>query len=705
MLEGPEGCNSVNLEPGGRVPRVPPSVASAFLIFLAVFLSAHTTGFGQAADSANSNTAQSEGSASPTPLPKGTPVPAGDVAAYSQTTEARIKEIDEALTKWKESLAGIENELPSTVRRIDEGLIETTSALGSTPTLAGLRSIDERWKSLLSKTTGWRQIVKDLIDRSDKRLKEVDELVEIWTKTLSSFDRSGDLASVGSNEGRSGQTEPAAGTNAGGPQTPDFTGVPPELIEDIRGTIKALDEVKKRIIDQRAKLLGFQNRLVKEGARIEGAQASIEEARQAVLASLLIRESPPIWSASRRIESPRVLLDEVADSLRKQAGDVWSFSAENSHTYLIHCVVILLLATAFAWAGRRARRLSGDGQTPDRSSPVLESPVFSAIILSLVFFDWIYPLAPPLLRSIVAVAALVPVIVFLRRILGKTMYPFLTAVAILFLTDSVRNLIGLLPLLTRFLLLAEIAGALVFAAWFWRKSKADSPEAGSKSIVPVNIVAPILLVLFGVSFLANVFGYVRIATLLANGVLRSIYLAVFFYAAVRLVEMALDHVLRSRFLSFLNMVRNERELVYTQLIRVMKLFAVVTWGWQTLVAFSISSTLYLAVNGVLSAELEYGKTVVTPWDLVLLVFAVVASLITSRIVCFVLEQEVYPRIGFAPGVSYALSAAIHYTLVTAGIVLGIASLGLEMSQFAVIAGAMGVGSCRASYFLFKGPSR
>jgi small-conductance mechanosensitive channel len=62
-----------------------------------------------------------------------------------------------------------------------------------------------------------------------------------------------------------------------------------------------------------------------------------------------------------------------------------------------------------------------------------------------------------------------------------------------------------------------------------------------------------------------------------------------------------------------------------------------------------------------------------------------------RLVRFVLELDVLPRLGLEPGVDGAISGLTRYVLVGTGILLSLAVLGIDASQIALVAGALGVG--------------
>ncbi|MFW5973497.1 MAG: mechanosensitive ion channel domain-containing protein, partial [Bacteroidota bacterium] len=67
------------------------------------------------------------------------------------------------------------------------------------------------------------------------------------------------------------------------------------------------------------------------------------------------------------------------------------------------------------------------------------------------------------------------------------------------------------------------------------------------------------------------------------------------------------------------------------------------------------------------------------------------SWLISWIVRAVARSEMYPRWELERGVGDSINSLVHYTLITVGVLIGLSALGVELQNFAIIAGALGVG--------------
>jgi small-conductance mechanosensitive channel len=67
------------------------------------------------------------------------------------------------------------------------------------------------------------------------------------------------------------------------------------------------------------------------------------------------------------------------------------------------------------------------------------------------------------------------------------------------------------------------------------------------------------------------------------------------------------------------------------------------------------------------------------------------SVVLSRIIHAVLEQDVLARVRLPRGVPGTISTMARYAVIAVGVLAAASAAGLELSQFAIIAGALGVG--------------
>jgi small-conductance mechanosensitive channel len=205
------------------------------------------------------------------------------------------------------------------------------------------------------------------------------------------------------------------------------------------------------------------------------------------------------------------------------------------------------------------------------------------------------------------------------------------------------------------------------------------------------MVAGLVLLLFAATLGAAVFGYLRLGRLLASGVLGSAYVALILNAQIRLLTGVAALVFRMWPVRLLGMVQHHRDLLERRTYRVLVWLAVGAWILRSLSYVGLLGPLWVLGQSLLAAKLERGALSISVEDVLAFVLTLWVAYLLSAFLRFALEEEVYPRIGLARGLSYALSSLLNYGLLTLGFLAGLAVLGMDITKLTVLAGALGVG--------------
>ena len=121
------------------------------------------------------------------------------------------------------------------------------------------------------------------------------------------------------------------------------------------------------------------------------------------------------------------------------------------------------------------------------------------------------------------------------------------------------------------------------------------------------------------------------------------------------------------------------------------MLAVVVWASGTLESLQIFPVVSGAVLAALDRRWSVGTLEVSVGDVLAFCLAVWLSMLLSRLIRFVLEEDVLPRVDLPRGVPGAISMVTHYLILSLGFLVALAAAGIELGRFAILAGALGVG--------------
>lgn len=663
---------------------------ACFSVFILAFFAFGISANAQEKASINSNTNQA--AESPTPEPVQTPIPVSDIVTEVEAASQRLQKISEGLSV-SPSVSVIEaEELPQLKEQLDSRIPETSKLLSARPSLETLRTTEREWNELARKIPVWKKDLKAQVTVYDNYLKELERLKEVWQKTLNAL--GGSAAETASNSAIQTNTN-VENSNAdiNSSQTPTIAEVPPEILEKVRLELALIEKIQKQVQEKRGQLLTLQTRLSKEEIRINETLDSIKKVREEALSNLFVKDSPAIWNAQRRTDSIFGLSQETSESFAEQAISLSDYVKRQSDRFILHGIIFSLLVGLLFWLRRRVRPWVIKEPELQRAFTVFQLPFVSALILSIVLSGWLYPQAPRILSSILGALALIPGIIFLRRILERPFFPILYTLVIFYFVDQLRAVTATLPLISRILFLLEILGAVIFFIWFLRSKRLTDkiPVIHHKTFNTAKKIIPVVLILFAGAFIANVFGFVSLSNVIGNGVLRSAYAALIIYTAVQIIKSLLTFAFRIRPLASLRMMQEHRQMLQRKVFRVIKWIAIIFWGLLTLNLFSIREPIYEYIKSYVTAELVIGSIAVSLSDVFIFAFTVWLAFAISKLIRFILREDVYPRVHLGGGVPYAISTMLHYAILVAGFILAIAALGIDLTKFTILAGAFGVG--------------
>lgn len=587
-----------------------------------------------------------------------TSIPFSEVIAQAENASSTLKEIASGINS-DPATGAVEQNLPALTDEINARLEETGQVIEGATSLDKLRSFEADWRTLTRNLPKWTDDLTARARKLEGDLKQLNDLSEKWRKTLQELEKAE---------------------------------TPLEVLERIEAILQTADNTRQQIEPQQKRVVALQNRVAEQQNRVDEAINSIRQARESLVGRLLVQDSTYIWSAD--LWTRDGVSQGLRESLQTQFGGLNAFAARNKDKLVIHILIFVALAGILFYLRRGARPLVEANPDLESSAVVFYLPIPTALVLAILFNSRIYPQTPQVLSAIFGAIALVPTVIILRKLVERSLYPLLYSLVVFYFIDQLRVIPETVPTVSRPLFLAEMLAAFTFFLWFYHTRFAgDEMEDEERGrVYPViRIAALVALPFFAVAFLANVFGYVNLARLVGNAILRSAYVAIVLYAVVRIIDGLIAFALRFRPLNLLKMVENYAPTIQEKAHNVVRFAAFALWVLATLEFFTLRETVFGQIKAILTAELNLGALSISAWDLLLFFAVVWAAFLLSRFVRFALEEDVYPRFSVAHGIPYAVSTIVNYVILLVGFFFAVAAAGFDLTQFTILAGAFGVG--------------
>ena len=457
---------------------------------------------------------------------------------------------------------------------------------------------------------------------------------------------------------------------------PDFELVEPE----IGGALERIEEVRERISAVIPTVLALQretNTFQQTNAEIIEQSGEIRNRRRE---ALLLRDRPVLFSS----DFVDVLDDDLLARLRAGVRDAESVTGDFLRRILGLLLLQLGIAVGLALLARRLCRVA----SPDESwTRLLRHPAAIGIFVAVAVVGPFYGLTPALWdvgvwAALAGSGAALASAMFqnprkrLLVYLVAGFYPLFLAL----------QAIGLpVPLFRLWLAAAVLAGAVTF----WVLAHHNERWAPEDRVFTWLLRAGAALWTF--VFAAELVGFDALARWVTQSVMSSAF-AVFVVVFLVLLARGGTRTLlstepqgRFRFLRRIGYPLAER-LVW--LLQAVLVFGV---GLYLLDVWEIAPSPVQTWNALLDAGFRVGEIEITVGRILWAALAIYLAVLFSWVLRAFLRSEIYGRWELDPGVGDSINKLLHYALIVFGVLFAFGAIGFELQNFAIIAGALGVG--------------
>jgi small-conductance mechanosensitive channel len=463
------------------------------------------------------------------------------------------------------------------------------------------------------------------------------------------------------------------------------------LQSGIRDMLERIDASRFKVEQRIRPVVELERRLSDARDRTGRVAQEIADSERRLRSQLFELDVPPLWSADLEVEGGyRAALEKNVSGARDLTLD---FATRSAQQLLLFAAAGAAFVVAMVLLRRSAAAWTEEDPHFAAMAGILARPLSGGVLIVLMTgLLFAFPAAPDLVKAVTALVLLWP----LSRLLALGILPGLQSslygIGAWFAADLARSL--LLPhdsLLARVALLAEIAGGIALIRWMRRPEQIAHLGNAGLMLRAVGQALRLAVPLLLVALVANVAGNLSLAELIVQGILFSLYLTYFAHAALGVLKAAFGALLHTRTAQHSRIVRYHRPLVADRGERFLQLVTTAMWLVLTARIFGVDGFAADALSGVLTTPFTVGELELTLADFALFGVMIWLSLVVSRVLRFVLEEDVLARARLPRGVPFAISTMVRYLVLLVGFLAAAAAAGFDIGRFALVAGALGVG--------------
>jgi small-conductance mechanosensitive channel len=545
--------------------------------------------------------------------------------------------------------------LVDTIATADDAV---TTARLERMSLDGLLEVEREWRNLERRLVDWQSRLGDRTRNLDAVRDSLRNLRTRWELTRDSTPRA------------------------------DF---PTELRQRVQQTLRAIDSVQTALRPVRERILSLQSEAAQALVAVNEALVTIRQAQDVVRRQLFEQDAAPLWQlfsapaaeaqpTSMRSESEGARLRAVAEYVTKNPVRVWV------HTGLL---VIMLLAV-YAVRQRAATWRTSEYQIYSPAD-LFARPIAATVLITLALSRPIHATAPQAFFGLTWILAIPLLAVFLPSIFHRRTLRAAWAVLAIFVIEMLLDVLPVGPRVYRVGLLALQATTLVGLATFVGSTEAAQWAERSRWWRIARAAALVAVGVTGGAVIANGVGFVGLSRVLSGTVINGAAAAIALVAVVAVADGLIVVFTETTLRRMLRVVDQNRLVVVRRSTGIVHLGAVVLWLFAVGREARILQPVLDGVRAGLTTPLAIGSWSLSLGDVLVFGFAVWLTLAAAGAVRALLRDDVLRRVTLPRGMGDAVSSLAYYVLIALGFLFAIGAAGLDLSQLALVLGALSVG--------------
>lgn len=471
--------------------------------------------------------------------------------------------------------------------------------------------------------------------------------------------------------------------------------VPTELLINIKSVWDRYKEIETIVIANNNKYLNLQSQVSGQIDIIDEVIENLKSLRYSEVYQIFHLRSQPLWKTSFKNFTNSVQ-KEGEEAVTQNINVIRNYISAKEHTIYLFAIVIALIFIGIRVIKRsllQHQSAKVDEKLQQAANIIIKDTFWVIAFLTVLSAIFMFINTPKLWFDInlflLLVAAAILVIPRLPERFRNVPY----FVIVIFILNVAKTYFWLSPSQNRIYLLIEIfifAGILTYLTYPYRiNSKLNLSRFGSLLIRST----PVFYIILVIALISNVLGYTNLTEVSIKIIDQGSQLTLIFYAILIIAYGIALGFINMHYRRKLDFSAINRTVLELKVIRAIRFAVLICWLFYFLNMIGLYQPLATTIDSILSVPYKVGSVSFTLGMILGFIGILATSFLITGLISFLLDgQEVKLNFITLPkGVPAAISLVIRYFILALGFVLALSVLGIDLSKFNLLAGALGLG--------------
>ncbi len=469
--------------------------------------------------------------------------------------------------------------------------------------------------------------------------------------------------------------------------------LPAQVTERIKTNLKDINDLDKMLTERNNAFLTRQDELTEVLIFVDDVLNSISKTEDSYRNKIFSISSPPIWKMFGSVTKHSSLKDKVIKIVKKHNEGLKIFKQNNRENIFIHLLLFVFLLFLFYFLKADVSQWSDDkkDEIVKNSLYVISKPISSSLIIALLLSKLIYPNAPSDVLIYFNILLAFPILTLLPGLINKVEKKYFFIVGGVIIISQAGNYFSDLVVIERttFLFLDILTIALLVSLIGKREELKDAnPRV---NWIFIFTIVRLSLFLLSLSILSNIIGSMILARVLSRGTLLMIYGGAIIYACAIILRSLFALLLQHNAIASLNIIQNYAIEVKKQTYKIIRWSTILYWLYITFTGYLIYEPIYKWIADFLAYEWNIGSIAVSIGSFLAFFITLWISLLFAKFTRFILQDEILTHFDLPRGVPGTISTLVRLSLICIGFILAFGAAKIDMSNIAIVFGALGVG--------------
>ncbi len=587
-------------------------------------------------------------------------------------TQDLIQKIEETVQETKvmerkievnDDLVSLDTLFPEYVKFLQSQLKLTKNFINSNPNRQKINNQIKKWNGYNEHLTQWESQVNEFEDRNIKLLERIQISEKIWELT---YERIRDQ------------------------------NIPREVARRVKETYDDISAMSKQIVRQNNDYLILESRINNQKVDIAGAIEQLEDLKESEIYGLFYLRHEPLWKSDYSELSSQSHEVEKGTDFKQNISESIKYTKDNSSRILRYLFYIALFVFLIRWLKGVFEKFPYDETDKNllKARDTLMNRSLEVIIFSsLLGLTYYLENRPTFFNDLLHLLILIASIPLVRPFMRDSFKNLMFYVILIFILDTAKTYIWFSSLQYRFYLMTEAVAVILLLYWYGFRYLGVFRFKDHFFAALLLRLAPVFQLIALISIASNILGYTNLSDLTLKISAKTGVYAVISFALFLVLGGISIGLIHNHFESRGTGDSPQKRIIERKSINFIRFVVVAFWFIIFLSIIDMFGPLKEYLTDALSEPYVFGSISITIGDiLTFLLILTISFLITSLVAFFIDSGQFKSRyVKFPKGIPAAISLVIRYFIIATGIILALSSLGVDLSKFNLMAGALGLG--------------